>query len=497
MIFTPAQLTALATPWPDRIIDCIRNHDLDGAISLTRDMAGSRVLLHDFFADTCTILWSFASERFGEETLAPMFRFVFARAAGRQFFDAAVARMPPHLSVYLLAKSWRAHSCFGAGEYPARFSIHEDDEKFTFYLQPCASGQRLWKKGIYDPGGGGRLSQNPYPWTYNRKGFPYYCIHCAFLNEILPLESGYGALLWPVDPITGPDDTCAWHVYKDPDDIPEPYYQRLGAEKNPGPGGRYNIRPGRYFSDRQLAQMARPATDRIIAALEKEDLQKARRLCREVTDEFLTLHDLYVNMIAATLTYIADQGGEDALEAALDRQYEQCLRRQVIEPFSSMPLAEKATVLAAQIFGTDNCNRTGRYPGRFTIEESPGEIVFHLRPCGSGGRLIRAGSYRPQKRMNRLRETIETAAIIRAARWLPLPEGLLQRLFPRLVNHFTQRKPYNLYRIRTARPWSFGRAKMPVFCSQCGMIQHKLGQRCLEISPPSGTRRPCVWRLKK
>ena len=497
MIFNTGRLQALATPYPRRIAQGIRQRDTAGAIALTREMAQSRIALHDFFADSCVVLWSFIGERFGEETIGPMFRYVFARAAQRQFFDAAGAQALPYLSVFLLAKSWRAHSCFGAGDHPGRFSITEDEKKFTFHLHPCASGQRLWKNGRYEPGGGGRLSQRSWPWTYNRTGFPYYCMHCAFLNEILPCESGYGALLWPVDPLSGPDDVCAWQVYKNPDDIPDHYYRRLGMTAQRRPIGPYPVKSGRYFSDRELAEMARPVTDRIIDALESGNANLARRLCREVKDEFLVLHDLYVNMLAATLAFIVERGGEGVLEDALARQYETCVARQFTEKLAPLSVEEKTVFLATRIFGPDNCNGTGRYPGRFSIEETPGEIVFYLRPCGSGGRLIRAGSSRPQTRPRKQAERLETAAVTWAARRIPLPESLIRRVFPRVVNHFTQRKPYGTGQTGTARPWSFNRKEVPYFCCQCGMIQEKLGRGRLTISPPSGGRQACVWRLRK
>lgn len=497
MIFTKAQLKALSTPYPDRIVGCIRKKDTAGALALTREMAQSRIFLHDFFADSCTLLWSFVGEQFGEQTLEPMFRYVFAQSAKRQFFDAASAQVLPYLSVYLLAKSWRAHSCFGAGDHPGQFFITEDDEKFTFHLHPCASGQRLWKRGWYEEGKGGRLTQKPWTWSYNREGFPYYCIHCAFLNEILPYESDYGALLWPVDPIQNPSDTCAWHVYKNPNHIPESYYKRLGLSKKQRPAGRYAVRPGRYFTDQELAQMARPMTDRIIEALENNNPRLAAQLCAEVKDEFLVLHDLYVNMLAATLAFIANRGGEIALEQALSRQYETCVRRQFSEKLALMPVSEKTVFLATHIFGTDNCNGTGRYSGKFSIAETDTEILFSLRPCGSGGRLIYAKSSQNQGRFRKWWERVETAAVVFFARYLPLPEALIERMFPAMVNHFTQRKPYGLGQTQKAHAWSFHQKGVPYFCCPCGMILEKPGNDCLTISPPTKNRPTCVWRLRK
>ena len=222
-IFTPEERQALATPYPVRIEDCLRKNRVEQALVLCGELKESQVLLHDFFADSCTVLWSWVGQHLGEETIEDMFRYVFEQSMRRQLFDigGTVVGFPPHLGAFFLAKvCWRAHSCFQAGEHPGDFSITEDSEKFSFHMQPCGSGGRLWRRGLYEPGRGGKVSETARTWTYNRQDFPYYCIHCSFLNEILPYEA-IGALMWPVDPLEGPDDVCTWHLYKDPNRIPD------------------------------------------------------------------------------------------------------------------------------------------------------------------------------------------------------------------------------------------------------------------------------------
>jgi len=131
-LFSSNELKELATPYPDLIFQNIQKKNLNQAKRLCMEMSDSQVLLHDFFAESCTVLWSWVGENLGEESVDEMFRYIFDESARRQFFDAACAEAPPHLSVILLAKSWRAHSCFETGEYPGKFSIHEDEKKFTF-----------------------------------------------------------------------------------------------------------------------------------------------------------------------------------------------------------------------------------------------------------------------------------------------------------------------------------------------------------------------------
>ena len=54
-----------------------------------------------------------------------------------------------------LAATWRAHSTSGVGPKPGAFEIAEDDEKLTFTMNPCGSGQRLWRNRRYGPEGFG------------------------------------------------------------------------------------------------------------------------------------------------------------------------------------------------------------------------------------------------------------------------------------------------------------------------------------------------------
>ena len=496
-LFSPDELAELAVPYPDRITKLIDNGKIDEAISVCDEMRESRIFLHDFFADSCTVLWSFIGERLGEDAIDDMFRYIFKQSAERQYYDVAEAQVMPHLTVYLLAKSWRAHSCFGAGEYPGKFSITEDDEKFTFHLHPCGSGARLWQKGWYEKGRGGLLSQKAYPWAYSRIGFPIYCIHCPFLNEILPYESGYGRIMWPVDPLKGPEDECAWQVYKDPDRVPEKYYERLNLSRK---SGKMRLAPAgkeRYFSDFELEELARPMTDRIAETLKQGDLGKARRLLRDVKDEFLTLHDLYVMMLLATFTYIADHAGEPAVGEALDIQFDKCVKEQIFLRTTNMTAREKVVFLATMIFGTDNCNGSGYHKGKFSVQETKGEIRFILNPCGSGGRLLRSGCYDRMGSVQKYREKIENLIVNFSARKLPLSETVLKIVFPWVVTHFTQRKSYSQGKIKGAYSWSFGKKGTPYYCCQCGKIAEKLKGTGVQIDFPQSRRDPCVWKIEK
>lgn len=496
-LFTDQELYWMSLPYPVRIYRLIKQNRVDEAIRHCEDMKGSQILLHDFFAESCLLMWSWVGNHMGEEAVEQMFRYIFFQSARRQYFDAARAQVMPHLTIELLARSWRAHSCFGAGEHPGSFSITEDDEKFTFHLHPCGSGARLWRKGWYEKGAAGKVSEKEHSWTYHRKDFPYYCIHCPFLNEILPCESDYGMLLWPVDPLENKHNECAWHVYKDPAMIPDRYYKRLGLVPKPKKRNK-SVKPGkRFFTDKELVRMTQPMPDRIIDCLQKGEHQLAIKLCREVKAEFTELHDLYVMMLVSTMTFISDSNGENALGEVLDAQYNKCIKAAIRDRMEKKSLKDKVIFLSNMIFNTDNCSSSGYRSGKFSIREDNQHIYFTLSPCGSGGRLLQNGSYGPMPFLKQVQEKTENFVACHAAHHLPLPEKLFKIIFPFAVTHFTQRKPYSQGKTKAAHTWSFKRENMPYYCCQCGMIQEKMSQSGLEINPPQSNKDSCIWKLSK
>ena len=86
-------------------------------------------------------LISLIQERFGEDAVAEAW--TSGQGRGWQRDVERITRRDRKDIVHALAATWRAHSCSGTGPHPGAFTITEDDEKFTFDMNPCGSGQRL------------------------------------------------------------------------------------------------------------------------------------------------------------------------------------------------------------------------------------------------------------------------------------------------------------------------------------------------------------------
>ena len=228
--FSEDELREMARPTMDRAIEAIDRGDADAARRLCEEMKGEWLMLHDLMAGGTLNLIAFVQEKLGDEGVAEAWADGMER--GWHGHHDAINSLDRRQVVELLAATWRAHSCSGAGKNPGSFSIEEDEEKLTFRMHPCGSGQRLVLNGAYDSGGEGwGRTREAHDWSFGRKDFPLYCTHCTFMNESMPIRwSGYP--LYPSDPPGDySNDPCTWHWYKDPADIPERHWTRYGERK--------------------------------------------------------------------------------------------------------------------------------------------------------------------------------------------------------------------------------------------------------------------------
>ena len=153
------------------------------------------------------------------------------------------------------AAAWGRSDRSGPDESSVR--IVDEPDRIVMELDPCGSvgrhlvtierqsevsadvsaelGMHLYVSFPWTP-----LTESPYnagvtterhPVAWNKVGIPHLCTRCCVHVEMAALaQTGY--LTTVVErPEDVKDPTCRWFFYKDPDDVPEEYYTRIGARK--------------------------------------------------------------------------------------------------------------------------------------------------------------------------------------------------------------------------------------------------------------------------
>ena len=192
--FSDEELGEMSRPTMDRAIEAIEAGDLEQAKALCEAMKHEWRFLHDMMVDGIAASMTWVKEHCGEDAVGESQRWAMERYWKRSV-HAIDARDRKDI-VQLLAATWRAHSCSGTGPQPGAFTMEEEHD-----------------------------------WAYNRKGFPIYCTHCTFMNEMLPIQ-WVGYPVYPSHPPGDYDhDPCTWYWYKDPADIPDEHWERYGLAR--------------------------------------------------------------------------------------------------------------------------------------------------------------------------------------------------------------------------------------------------------------------------
>lgn len=227
--FSRKLLNEMTLPIKDQaLVEKLTEMDLSAAKALCKEVDHEWGLLHDLLVESIASLLTFIGHRFGEEQVGTSLKFMTEKV-WKVPFEKINSRDRKSV-VLALAATWRAHSTGGIGPEAGGFTIEEDEEKFTFTLEPCGSGQRLVNRGYYEEPAKFGKTKEAHPWSFNREDFPYYCAHCTYMNEVMPIEWS-GAPVYPLDPPKSFKEPCTWYYYKKAEDTPKRFYERYGYDK--------------------------------------------------------------------------------------------------------------------------------------------------------------------------------------------------------------------------------------------------------------------------
>jgi hypothetical protein len=192
--------------------------------------------LHDLYGDWVFALLNYISQRSEEEVYQALRYSIEMNSAMGNPFGKPVDPIPLQEFVQVIAEAMRSHR--SGPKERGSFKIKEDKRKYVMTLSPCGSGGRMGRTGEVDnlpPRTGPPFffgkTQKPYFWSWGKAGVPYYCAHCCVL-EILDTER-FGFPRRVIHSPEKPGNPCVWIFYKNPQDIPDSCFERIGQKKDP------------------------------------------------------------------------------------------------------------------------------------------------------------------------------------------------------------------------------------------------------------------------
>jgi hypothetical protein len=168
---------------------------------------------------------AFAVEHLGEDELGELWREL--EAEGISSYERYDVRHTPWersfaFLVQTAIEGMHGHLGGPTGQGEVEVRDHGDRVQLTF--SPCGSGGRLRAAERFG------VTTAPYDWAWNEVGVCHYCVHCCVLQQLEPIDNlGYPARV--IDPPLAAGDSCSWTVYRDPADIPDSAYRRVGRRK--------------------------------------------------------------------------------------------------------------------------------------------------------------------------------------------------------------------------------------------------------------------------
>jgi hypothetical protein len=285
----PGDWSEQAEPTPDRIEAALREGRLEEAAALGRHLVTEAQEIHDLYTAWSAAIPEILARHGAAAVTAPeavdgegdWSRFVaavetFARGPGEARLRAAldawreahdrhlelvagwIAVAVEQLGEAQLGALWRELQADGIAAY-ARYETSRTpwDESFAFAVQTAIEGMHGHLGGprgrgevevrdhgdrvelVFDPcGSGGRLraaerfgvTTERHDFAWNEVGVCHYCVHCCVLQQLEPIDN-LGHPVRVIDPPLNAGDRCTWTVYRDPADVPEAAYRRVGRTK--------------------------------------------------------------------------------------------------------------------------------------------------------------------------------------------------------------------------------------------------------------------------
>jgi hypothetical protein len=189
----------------EKAVEAIKAGKTKEALGYLNEVYEQFHALHDAYTNDISLLEGTLAQAQGDKWYEAFERKKVIELLGPKY--ERYKGMSAEQKVAAICNSMRAHF--------SEFHVEEDDEKFVVAMTGCNAGGRLVRDGIAKRQGA--ITKKAYPWSFNRVGFPYYCAHAYFLNELfkelgIKVKIEYGSQY--DDQGNKINEPCKYYVYK-------------------------------------------------------------------------------------------------------------------------------------------------------------------------------------------------------------------------------------------------------------------------------------------
>lgn len=156
----------------EKAIEAIKTGKTEEALDYLDKVYEQFHALHDAYSNDISLLEGTLAQTQGEEWYEAFERKKVFELIGPKY--ERYKGMSPEEKVEAICNSMRAHY--------SEFHVIEDEEKFVVAITGCGAGGRLIRDSIAKRQNA--ITKKPHPWSFDRVGFPYYCSHAYFLNDL-------------------------------------------------------------------------------------------------------------------------------------------------------------------------------------------------------------------------------------------------------------------------------------------------------------------------
>jgi hypothetical protein len=199
------------------------------AIDLAGYLLDETAMMVEYQPELLNALWTWVATNLSEEQLQQMIRRIAELDAWQVEHMAQKHKTGRTMSVIEYA---RLHEAEHKRAMRTGFTITEEPDRFKMVFTNCrmARLRRARDADGNQPACLGK-TQEPHAWSWGRAGVAYWCTRACTAEQLSIEKRGYP---WMVTECALKDeDPCIRYLYKNPEDIPEKYYEQLGYQRDP------------------------------------------------------------------------------------------------------------------------------------------------------------------------------------------------------------------------------------------------------------------------